>query len=185
MGENICAVTILFHHALKAASLTLDSTEPSHVRRFNTRIDCEYFASQQIRLVTAQTFFRRILSQDVLRCNHILSSSCELQLAQSQAVRNNTDGTQRHAALANPGLSSKPQTGYTTPAASGIPITLERNAQNKFCRITRIVPRESAIAAATPVKSLRISVTSPASIATSAPLAMLRLTSAWANADHH
>src|ERR1700733_13583739 len=57
-------------------------------------------------------------------------------------------------------------------------------AQNKFCRITRMVARERAIAAATPVNSLRMRVTPPASIATSEPLNCIYLAS-WKNTGNN
>jgi hypothetical protein len=71
LGQNIGAVTILFHHTLQAANLIFDSTEPPQVRRFNPRLDRYCFAAGQIRVVRAQTIFARILFQHVLRWNHI------------------------------------------------------------------------------------------------------------------
>ena len=49
------------------------------------------------------------------------------------------------AAEAIMGLSRKPS-GYRTPAANGIPITLYINAQNRFSRIMRRVFLDSEIA---------------------------------------
>src|ERR1017187_4787958 len=49
-------------------------------------------------------------------------------------------------------------------------LTLAANAQNRFCRIVRIVARESSIACAAELRSPRIKLMSPASIATSVPV---------------
>ena len=68
------------------------------------------------------------------------------------------------AALASTGLNIKPVNGYNAPAATGMPITLKMNAQNRFCFMTSIVLRASLIADATPCRSLRINVTSLASV---------------------
>jgi hypothetical protein len=46
-------------------------------------------------------------------------------------------------ALASTGLSSNPQTGYSIPAAIGMPTTLYARAQNRFWRITHMVPRDN------------------------------------------
>src|ERR1700710_1564160 len=58
------------------------------------------------------------------------------------------------AAAAIQGVSSRWNTGYSNPAASGIPTTLYPAAQPKFCRITETVARERAIAVHIPTGSL-------------------------------
>src|SRR3989338_7170984 len=80
------------------------------------------------------------------------------------------------------GFSKSPKKGYKTPMATGISDTLYPKAQNRFILIVLMVFLESSIADATDLKSLLISVISPASIATSVPVPMAIPTSAAAKA---
>src|SRR5690606_38767810 len=51
------------------------------------------------------------------------------------------------------GDSSQPVTGYSTPAASGMPRALYRNANSRFCFMLRTVATESCRASAMPRRS--------------------------------
>src|SRR5438270_13169181 len=116
---------MLFHHALQTPNLTFNSTEPPQVRRFDPRVDPYCFAAGQFRVMRAQTFFPRILVQHVLRCSHILFVfHASLRRRTRWLFITTLTELNAIAALATTGLSSKPQIGYSAPAASGMPITL-------------------------------------------------------------
>src|ERR1700744_6052019 len=162
LHQNVGAIPLFFHHALNAAHLPLNAAEPPKIRSLDFRIDANCFKPRNRNFAPKEGFGRMFAFSGGHSSPYVSFSRLRRRLFVTTL-----NELKAMAALASTGLSSNPQTGYRTPAAMGIPITLYARAQNRFWRITRIVPRDSAIASATPFKSLRMSVTSPASMATS------------------
>jgi len=86
------------------------------------------------------------------------------------------------ASAAINGESSQPVNGNRTPAATGMPSALYRNANNRFCFMLRTVDTDSPRATAMPRKSPFTSVTWALFMATSVPVPMATPTSALAKA---
>ena len=106
LGEDIGAVSILLHHFLKTANLPLDAAQTVQVSRFHFRIDTDRFSAPHSR-------------------GHLISSGQARRARRSRKLFVTTLTELRAiAALAMIGLSINPVTGYSAPAAIGIPITL-------------------------------------------------------------
>src|SRR6185312_14352714 len=145
--QNIGAIPVVLHHLLQAPDLPFDAPQPVEVRSLDVRVHARRFPRFRFSAHDNFSFRRRRL---------LVTTLTELNAI---------------AALASTGLSSSPNAGYNTPAAIGIPMMLYPNAQPRFCRIVRMVRRESAMAVTTASTPPRISVMSLASAATSVPLA--------------
>ena len=106
LGEDVGAVSILLHHFLKTANLPLDAAQTIQVSRLDFRIDADCFGALRSRA-------------------HLISSGQARRARRSRKLFVTTLTELRAiAALAMIGLSISPVTGYSTPAAIGIPITL-------------------------------------------------------------
>jgi hypothetical protein len=106
LGEDVRAVSILLHHFLKTADLPLDAAQTVQVSRFRFGIDTDRFSAFDSR-------------------GHLISSGQARRARRSRKLFVTTlTELKAIAALAMIGLSINPVTGYSTPAAIGIPITL-------------------------------------------------------------
>jgi hypothetical protein len=106
LREDVGAVSIFLHHFLKTANLPLDAAQAVQVSRFHFRIDTDRFGALHIRA-------------------HLISSGQARRARRSRKLFVTTlTELKAIAALAMIGLSINPVTGYRTPAAIGIPITL-------------------------------------------------------------
>ena len=130
LGENVGAVSILFDHLLKTAQLPLDATQALQVSRLHFRIDSDGFPHRR-RCVSngASAFgsrFSRLYTFAALGSRRHLISSGQARRARRSRKLFVTTLTEliAIAALAMIGLSIRPVTGNSTPAAMGIPITL-------------------------------------------------------------
>src|SRR5690606_1180943 len=86
------------------------------------------------------------------------------------------------ASAASIGLSSRPNVGYRTPAATGTPMALYRNAKPRFWRMLRTVSAEIRRAVPMRPRSPFTRVTWALDMATSVPVPMAMPTSAAASA---
>src|SRR5271168_3826665 len=123
LRENIGAVAVLFHHALQAADLAFDSSQPAQVRSLDRGIDADRFTSGQVPVMRAEVFLGRTAFQSVLLRGHIFPYA-SFSLRNRRLLVTTLNELSAMAALAITGLSINPKTGYSAPAASGIPITL-------------------------------------------------------------
>jgi len=130
LGQNVGAVSVLFDHLLKTAQLTLDAAQALQVSRLTFRIDSDGFPHRR-RCVSngASAFgspFCRLYRFAALGSRRHLISSGQARRARRSRKLFVTTLTEliAIAALAMIGLSIRPVTGNSTPAAMGIPITL-------------------------------------------------------------
>jgi hypothetical protein len=119
--ENVCAIAILFNHAMKAANLTFDTSQTSQIRRFNVSVNANRF-TPRLTYFADGIVIGDATSEIALFRSHIFYSI--LSRRNRKLFMTTLKELRAIAALATTGLSNKPKTGYSTPAASGIPITL-------------------------------------------------------------
>jgi hypothetical protein len=130
LGENVGAVSILFDHLLKTAQLPLDAAQALQVSRLHFRIDGNGFPHRRRRVSNGASAFGsrfcRLYHSAALGSRRHLISSGQARRARRSRKLFVTTLTEliAIAALATIGLSIRPVTGNSTPAAMGIPITL-------------------------------------------------------------
>ncbi len=119
LGQHIGAVALLFDHSLKAPHLSLDATQSRESRVLQIRIDVDRVGSVSGAGAAGTRGGRFRRHADLLQewGRGVYPRSLRLfttTLTELTAI----------AAAAIAGVSRRPNAGYSTPAATGMPITL-------------------------------------------------------------
>src|SRR5690606_11794681 len=130
LRHDVRAVAVLLHHALEPADLPLDAAQPLQIAVLDARVHRD---GAPAALVSARGVSRAAAAHGDRRARvvvrvHVLFHHALLGCSRARRSRRLLPTTLTElnaiAALASTGLSSTPNAGYSTPAATGMPMTL-------------------------------------------------------------
>src|SRR5690606_28553258 len=132
LHHDVRAVAVLLHHPLESADLPIDPAQALQVALLDLRVHRDrspaaVFAARRGSRAAAAAAHGDRPSRIVVRVHalvHHILLGCSRARCSRRLLLTTLTELNAIAALASTGLSSTPKAGYSTPAATGMPITL-------------------------------------------------------------